>query len=182
MSLHVFEINLCAVLSLSAPVPMFRRRERYNSGAGQGLQLAGVMCSEHAQLGVGRGITCSPQGAARPHPHLLAAPEALLGPPPDWLHSPGSTLSSTINPIRAFPGTGSWQCQAELPVSTWQTVGLHCWLTRGYVCSPQASTADQCGLVLWTLNLPTGNSLVQVVSSRGGWWGALSQIPAPCGL
>lgn len=88
MSLHVFEINLCVVLSLSAPVPMFRRRERYNSGPGQGLQLAGVVCSEHAQLGVGRGITCSPQGAAWPHPHLLAAPEALLGPPPPLASQP----------------------------------------------------------------------------------------------
>lgn len=60
MSLHLFEINLCVVLSLSAPVPMFRRRERM-PGLRQGLQLAGVVSSEHAQLGVDMGITCGPQ-------------------------------------------------------------------------------------------------------------------------
>ena len=40
---------------------MFRRREGCNNGLGQGLQLAGVVSSEHAQLGVDMGITCGPQ-------------------------------------------------------------------------------------------------------------------------
>lgn len=55
--------------------------------------------------------------------------------PPHWLHISGSAFSNTINPIRAFPGTGSWRCQAALPVSTQQTVSLHWWLTRGYMFS-----------------------------------------------
>lgn len=60
MGLYIFEINLCVVFSLSAPVPVFRRRERYSDGPGQGLQLAGVTSSERAQLRVDMGIMCRP--------------------------------------------------------------------------------------------------------------------------
>ena len=51
---------MCRAFSF-APVPMFRRREGYNNGPGQGLQLAGVVSSEHAQLGVDMGNMCGPQ-------------------------------------------------------------------------------------------------------------------------
>ena len=58
-------------------------------GPGQGLQLAGVVSSEHAQLGVDMGNMCGPQCAAWPHPQLLEAPEGLLGSSllasPPWL-------------------------------------------------------------------------------------------------
>lgn len=133
------------------------------------------------QLGVDMGITCGPVSSLAP---LSApeAPEALSGSSPlashPWLCLPTPLILSGLSQELAAGGA-----RLSFPVSTQQTVSLHCWLTRGIhvLHRPAQLTSVASCCELW--KVPTGPSSVRPVRDlqlNGHWSASLSPQQDAC--